>query len=299
MMKTKTAPESKRRGGNRIMTNILWEFRRNKLLLISLILILFMVAAIICAPWLTAWDPNQVDLPNRLKSPGEGGHLLGTDGFGRDLFARILYGGRVSLGLSLCVVAVNLFIGLIVGATAAYVGGFVDGLIMRIIDVLMSFPSMILSLFIIGVFGSSIQNLFISMIILGWIGYARMARSLVLSLKEQIFIQSARGIGCRGARLVFRHIIPNVMPTVIIYAAMHIGSTVLSIASISYLGLGVQPPTAEWGMMLSDAKQYVSLHSHMIIYPGLALALCIFVFNILCDALRDLADPRTKEIIKT
>ena len=238
-------------------------------------------------------------LPGRLQLPGENHHLLGTDGFGRDLFARILYGGRVSLGLSVCVVAVNLMLGLVIGSVAAYAGGFVDGLIMRIIDILMSIPSIILSLFIVGIFGSSLKNLFLSLILFGWIGYARMTRSLVLSLKQQIFIQSARGLGCKGLRLIFQHIIPNVMPTIIIFASTHIGSTILSIASISFLGLGVQPPTAEWGTMLNDAKQYVSLYSHMILYPGLALALSVFSFNFLGDALRDFADPHVKNVIKT
>ena len=287
------------RRANAPASRLLWTWRQNKLLILSSLLVALLIAAVIGAPLLTNADPDLVDAPNRLLRPGEGGHPLGTDGFGRDLFARILYGGRVSLGLSVCVVCVNAMAGLIIGSIAAYAGGFLDGLIMRIIDILMAFPSMILSLFIIGVFGSSVRNLFLSLILFGWIGYARMARSLVLSLKEQIFIQSARGIGCRGARLIFRHIIPNVMPTIIIYAAMHIGSTILAIASISFLGLGVQPPTAEWGTMLSDAKQYVSLYSHMVIYPGAALAVSVFAFNLLGDALRDLADPHTKEIIKT
>ena len=284
---------------SRLLKNITWEFRKNRLLLISLVLMVLLVATVLSAPLLTHWDPNFVDLPNRLKQPGEDGHLLGTDGFGRDLFARILYGGRVSLALSLCVVGTNAVLGLIIGSAAAYVGGVFDGFIMRIIDILMAFPSMILSLFIIGAYGSSIPNLFLSMIILGWIGYARMSRSLVLSLKGQVFIQSSQGIGCRGVRLLFHHIIPNVMPTIIIYAAMHIGSTVLSIASISYLGLGVQPPTAEWGAMLSDAKQYALLYPNMVIYPGAALAISVLVFNLLGDALRDMVDPHTKEIIKT
>ena len=170
---------------------------------------------------------------------------------------------------------------------------------MRIIDVLMSFPSAILALFIIGAFGASVKNVFFALIMLGWIGYARISRSLVLGLKENTFIQASKGVGCKGVRLLFTHIIPNILPTILIYAAMYIGSTVLSIASLSFLGLGVQPPTAEWGTMLSDAKQYVSLYPHMVIFPGLALALSIFAFNMLGDGLRDLADPHTKEIIKT
>ena len=272
---------------------------KNKLLLVSSIFCIALILAVILAPLITSFNPNEVDLTQRLLSPGEKGHFLGTDGFGRDLFARILYGGRTSLGLSVCIVVVNATIGLIVGTTAAFLGGVVDGIIMRIVDILMAFPNVILSLFIVGVFGASTFNLFISLIILGWIGYARMSRSLVLSLKEQVFIQSSSTLGCSKARIIFTHLIPNVLPTILIYGAMHIGSAILSISSISFLGLGVQPPTAEWGSMLSDAKQYVSLYPHMIIFPGIAIASSVLIFNIMGDGVREFADPHAKKIIKT
>jgi ABC-type dipeptide/oligopeptide/nickel transport system permease subunit len=271
----------------------------NALLKVSLVLIAIMILAVIFAPFICKFNPDAVDMTKRLLSPGMEGHIFGTDGFGRDLFARILYGGRVSLGLSILVVAVNAFLGLIIGSIAAYAGGVVDEIIMRIVDVLMSFPSLILTLFIIGAFGPSLGNMFYALITLGWIGYARMARSLVLSLKEQSFITAAKGIGCNDVRLVFAHIIPNVMPTIIVFAALHIGSTILAISSLSFMGLGVQPPTAEWGTILSEAKQYLSLYPHMIVFPGIAIALSMFSFNMLGDGLRDYVDPRSKKIIST
>ena len=275
------------------------KFTKNKLLFISSIFCAALVFAVVFAPLFTDQDPNKVDLTKRLLQPGEDGSFLGTDGFGRDLFARILYGGRTSLGLSVCIVVVNSAIGLIIGTTAAFLGGIVDGIIMRIVDILMAFPSVILSLFIVGVFGASTFNLFISLIVLGWIGYARMSRSLVLSLKEQVFIQSSRTLGCSKFRIIFTHLIPNVFPTILIYGAMHIGSAILSISSISFLGLGVQPPTAEWGSMLSDVKQYVSLYPHMVIFPGIAIAASVLIFNIMGDGVREFADPHAKKIIKT
>ncbi len=271
----------------------------NSLMKISIIIITIMVCGVIFAPLICKFDPYTVDLTKRLLSPGTDGHIFGTDGFGRDLFARIIYGGRVSIGLSVCVVMVNAVLGLIIGSTAAYAGGATDEIVMRIVDVLMSFPSIILTLFIIGVLGPSISNMFFALIVLGWIGYARMARSLVLSLKEQSFITAARGIGCNDARIIFLHVIPNVMPMIITFAALHIGSTILAISSLSFLGLGVQPPTAEWGATLSEAKQYLSLYPHMIIFPGIAIALSMFSFNMLGDGLRDLADPHLKKTIKT
>ena len=273
--------------------------KSNSLMRISMVLVTVLVLGVVFAPLICSFEPDFVDLTKRLLTPGTEGHIFGTDGLGRDLFARILYGGRVSLGLSLCVVAANATIGLIIGSTAAYAGGVVDEIVMRIVDVLMSFPSMILTLCIIGVLGPSLGNLFFSLITLGWIGYARMARSLVLSLKEQSFITAAKGIGCNNARLIFLHIIPNVMPTIIIFGALHIGSTILAISSLSFLGLGVQPPTAEWGTALSEAKQYLSLYPHMIIFPGIAIALSMFSFNMLGDGLRDYVDPHAKKTIKT
>jgi ABC-type dipeptide/oligopeptide/nickel transport system permease subunit len=264
------------------------------------VLALVIICSILFAPLVTPYDPNFVDLSKRLSPPSvSSGHILGTDGFGRDLFARILYGGRLSLGLSLLVVSVNAFAGLWIGAFTAYLGGVIDAIVMRIVDILMSFPSIILSLFIIGVFGPSVRNLFLALVSLGWIGYARITRSLVLRLKREAFIQAAQGLGCGGVRLITSHIVPNVLPTIVTYAAMHIGGTILAIASISFLGLGVQPPYAEWGSMLSDAKQYVSLYPHMIFFPGLAIAISVFIFNIIGDELRDLSDPRLKRTIKT
>ena len=289
-----TSEKSKKR-----ISNFFDQVRKNKTLFIALIFCIILILAVICAPLITSYDPEEVDLTQRLLGAGTEGHLFGTDTFGRDFFTRVLYGGRTSLWLAVCIVLVNVTVGMIVGTTAAFIGGVVDGIVMRIVDILMAFPSIILSLFIVGVFGVSTFNLFLSLIVLGWIGYARMSRSLVLSLKEHVFIQAARSIGCNKARIIFTHLIPNILPTIAIYGAMHIGSAILSISSISFLGLGVQPPTAEWGSMLSEAKQYVTLYPHLVIFPGLAILISVLIFNVMGDGLRDIADPHTKKVIKT
>lgn len=273
-------------------------YRQNKLLLTGGAMVLIITLAAVAAPLLSPFDPNLVEVENRLLEPGKG-YLMGTDGYGRDILSRIIYGARFSLSLAAAIVAANLALGLLIGSTAGYLGGLIDEFIMRLVDLLMAFPGIILALCIIGVLGPSMQNLFIALVALGWVGYARIARGMVLSLKEQNFIEAARGLGGNGGYIIIRHIIPNVMPSLIILAAMHIGHTILSIASLSFLGLGVQPPIPEWGTMLNEGKQFIFTHPHVIFFPGLAVTATVFAFNILGDGLRDLLDPRARGIIKT
>lgn len=273
-------------------------YKQNKLLLAGSALVLMITLAALAAPLLSPFDPNLVQVENRLQEPGKG-HLMGTDGYGRDILSRVIHGARLSLSLAAAIVAANLTLGLLIGSAAGYLGGIIDELIMRLVDLLMAFPGIILALCIVGVLGPSIQNLFIALVALGWVGYARIARGMVLSLKEQNFIEAARGLGGNGGYIIIRHIIPNVVPSLIILAAMHVGHAILSIASLSFLGLGVQPPTPEWGTMLNEGKQFIFTHPHVIFFPGLAVTATVFAFNILGDGLRDLLDPRAREIIKT
>ncbi|SFH15486.1 peptide/nickel transport system permease protein [Desulfotomaculum arcticum] len=261
-------------------------------------MVLLITVVALAAPLLSPFDPTQVQVDERLHGPCQD-NLMGTDGYGRDILSRIIYGARFSLSLSLAVVAANMVLGLLIGSTAGYLGGMVDEFIMRTVDLLMAFPGIILALCIVGVLGPSMHNLFIALVALGWVGYARIARGLVLSLKEQCFIDAARGLGGSGWYIIVYHVIPNIVPSLIILAAMHVGHAILAIASLSFLGLGVQPPTPEWGTMLNEGKQFIFTHPHVIFFPGVSVTVTVFAFNILGDGLRDLLDPRARDIIKT
>lgn len=262
------------------------------------ILVFSIIVLAVAAPLLSPCDPNGVKVEDRLQTPGEH-NLMGTDGFGRDILSRVIYGARFSLTLAVVVVAVNFVLGLLIGSVAGYFGGFIDEFIMRIVDVLMAFPNIILALCIVGVLGPTIQNLIIALVILGWVGYARIARGLVLSVKEQVFISAARALGAGSGYIILRHVIPNVIPPLIVLATLHVGHTILSVAALSFLGLGVQPPTPEWGAMLNEGKQFVFTHPHVMVFPGLAITVTVFAFNVLGEGLRDILDPRSRETVKT
>jgi len=273
------------------------EVKENKLLLAGGILILGFIVLALLAPAIAPYDPNDVRIEDRLLVPGEH-HLMGTDGFGRDILSRVIYGTRYSLTLALVVVAINLVLGLVIGAVAGYFGGLVDELIMRIVDILLAFPNIILALCIVGILGPSIQNLIIALVALGWVGYTRIARGLVLSIKEQVFVSAAQALGGSHTYIIARHVIPNVVPPLVVLATLHVGHTILSIAALSFLGLGVQPPTPEWGAMLSEGKEFIFTHPHVMIFPGLAITLSVLAFNLLGDGLRDVLDPRTREMVR-
>lgn len=276
---------------------ILKRCKENKLLLAGVVLIICFVALAVLAPFITPYDPNYVEVENRLMTPGEH-HLMGTDGFGRDILSRVVYGARFSLTLAVTVMAANLILGLLIGAIAGYFGGLIDEVIMRIVDILLAFPNIIFALCIIGVLGPSIPNLVIALVALGWVGYARISRGLVLSIKEQVFISAARALGGSSMYIITRHVIPNAFPPLVVLASLHVGHTILSIASLSFLGLGVQAPTPEWGAMLSEGKQFIFTYPHVMLFPGLAITISVFAFNLFGDGLRDMLDPRIKEIVQ-
>lgn len=262
------------------------------------ILVFLIIVMAVTAPLLAPCDPNSVKVEERLQGPGEN-NLMGTDGYGRDILSRVIYGARFSLTLAVVVVAVNFCLGLLIGSVAGYFGGFIDEIIMRIVDVLMAFPSVILALCIVGVAGPTMQNLIIALVIPGWAGYARIARGMVLSLRDQVFITATRALGAGSGYIILRHVVPNVIPPLIVMATLHVGHTILSIAALSFLGLGVQPPAPEWGAMLNEGKQFIFTHPHVMLFPGLAITVTVFAFNIIGDGLRDILDPRTGEIMKT
>jgi peptide/nickel transport system permease protein len=266
------------------------ELMRDRLALAGLVIVLLMFVLALAAPLIAPADPNAQDVANRY-APMSGDHLLGTDNLGRDELSRLLFGARISLFTSLAIGAGILLIGITVGMVAGFAGGFVDGFLMRVVDVLLAFPSLLLALAVTGMLGPGLLNLAVAMTLVWWADYARLMRGLVLAAKERPFIESARAVGLPGWRVALRHVLPNVISPVIVLGTLQTGRLLLALAALSFLGLGVQPPTAEWGAMLNEGKDYLASASQLMIYPGLAITITALGFNLLGDGLRDILDP--------
>ncbi len=246
--------------------------------------------AALLAPWVAPHDPNAIDLGRKLQPPGKG-YLLGTDHLGRDLWSRLLHGARVSLGTVLVIAALILVLSLAVGCVAGHAGGWVDAVLMRTCDVFLTFPTFILAMFLIGVLGTGLVNVILAIALTHWAWYARIVRALVLSLKQRNYVLAARVAGTSRSRILVRHILPPVLAQLAILATLDIGHMMLHVSGLSFLGLGVQPPTPEWGVMINDARQYVWTQPALILYPGLMIFLTVMAFNIPGDHLRDALDP--------
>jgi peptide/nickel transport system permease protein len=259
----------------------------------GLVIVLGLVLLALAAPWIPGRGPNEQDVANRYASPGRH-HLLGTDNLGRDELSRLLHGARTSLLVSVVVGVLVLVIGLVVGTLSGFVGGFVDGLLMRLVDVLLAFPSLLLALAVTGVLGPGLFNLAAAMVVVWWAGYARFVRGLVLSIRERSYVESARALGMYERRVAFRHVLPQVLPPVIVLATLQSGRLLLALSGLSFLGLGAQPPTPEWGAMLSDAQNYLANAPQLMLYPAAAITLAALGFNLLGDGLRDVLDPRLR-----
>jgi peptide/nickel transport system permease protein len=240
---------------------------------------------------LTPRDPMEQHLADRLHPPSRE-YPLGTDQLGRDVLSRILLGARVSMRVSITVVAISLGIGTAVGVTAGYAGGWVDEALMRLVDVLLAFPGLLLALVIAGVLGPSLTNIMIALAIVGWTQYARVVRGSVLSVKERDFVRASRLMDVPRRRLVVRHLLPNVISPVVVLATLDMATVVLATAALSFLGLGAQPPTPEWGTMLSQGRNYLQAAWWVSNVPGFAIMLTVLSFNVLGDSLRDVLDPR-------
>jgi len=255
-------------------------------------LILFaLIASAILAPWLTPYDPLAVDVQSAMLGMSWE-HPLGTDHLGRDMMSRLIYGARASLGAAIAVVAVVTLISVVVGTAAGFFGGWLDEIVMRIIDVLLAMPSFILALVVAGFLGPGLMNVIIALIMVRWSGLARVVRGLALSLREQHYILAARSVGASDVRIMVRHILPNVMGPVIVIATLNLGSVILSLSGLSFIGLGVQLPHPEWGAMLNYARVYMETEPRLMVLPGIAIALSVLSANLLGDALRDYWDPR-------
>jgi len=257
---------------------------------IALVLI-FAVLAVL-APVLAPYDPDAVDAANRLAPIGAPGHMLGTDDLGRDLLSRLLWGGRVSLVVGLAPVAIALLVGVTLGAVAGYLRGRTDGIIMRCLDVLLAFPAYLLAIAIVAALGAGLSNAILAIAIVSIASFARLVRGSVLSVREREFIHAARLAGARNLRIVSWHVLPNVLTPVIVFATLEAGRTIIFAAGLSFLGLGAQPPTAEWGSMLAQGRGLLNVAPHVATLPGVAILLVSLGLNLFGDGLRDALDPR-------
>jgi ABC-type dipeptide/oligopeptide/nickel transport system permease subunit len=248
--------------------------------------LVFIALLSLFAPVISSYDPNGIDLDSLRRPPGPE-HFLGTDNKGRDVFTRILYGGRISLGIAATAAFFSLLIGMILGLCSGYFGGKVDLLLMAVVDLVLSFPALLLAIGIGILFPSGIHTVVIAIVTVGWASIARIIRGQILMLREAAFIESARSVGCSHARILFRHLLPQCIPVMLVMAGMKIGSFILTESSLSFLGLGAQPPTATWGSMISANRVYIASAPWMVLFPGAMIALTVFCCNILGDILRD------------
>ena len=256
---------------------------------LGLVLTFALIAAL--APVLAPNDPT-LPHPAQALAPPSRQFLLGTDNLGRCLFSRLIYGSRQSLGTAAVATLLIMTIGVSIGVVSGYYGGALDSLIMRVVDVLLAFPSLVVALAIAGVLGPGMINAMVGLVSVWWVGYARVVRGLALSVRERPYIEAARTIGASHGRILWRHMLPNVVPPVIVLATLEMGQLILAIAGLNFLGLGAQPPTPEWGAMLNEGRPFLQLAPQLMIYPGLAIALVVLGFNLLGDGLRDWLDPR-------
>jgi len=266
-------------------------WRGRGLLVAGTVIIGVAAAAAILGPFLTPFDPAAQALPLRLAGPSMS-HPFGLDELGRDILARVLAGARISFGVGLAVVMVSASVGTVLGAIAGYFGGVVDDLISRLIDILMAFPGLLLAIALVAVLGPSLGNVLFALTIIGWVGYARLVRGQVLRAREFEYVQAARALGAGTPRILWHHVIPSAIPTVVVQATLGMAGAIIGEAALSFLGLGVQPPTPSWGTMLNGGRGHLLDAPHLTVFPGLAIALLVLGFNFVGDGLRDLADPK-------
>ena len=268
--------------------------RRNPLAMIGVVLVITFVASAIFSPWIAPYDPAHIELPNRLLSPTSA-HWCGTDELGRDTCSRLIYGARISMIVGSSVVLVSLTLGLIVGSIAGYYGGGIDRFVnVVVMNAFLSFPGILLAIAFVAFRGPGIFNLVLALSLGGWVGYARLVRGQVLAAREREFVEAARALGASDLRIIVRHILPNIIQPVIVQAAIGMAGAILAEATMSFLGLGVPPPTASWGTMLNDGRVHLFDAAHLVIFPALAVMLAVLSFNFIGDALRDYLDPRSR-----
>jgi peptide/nickel transport system permease protein len=268
--------------------------RHNPLAAAGAVLVIIFVIFAVFAPWIAPQDPAAIDLPARLDSSSHA-HWFGTDELGRDIFSRTIYGARISMMVGSCVVGASLFLGLVVGSIAGYYGGAIDRFVnIVLMNAFLSFPGILIAIAFVAFRGPGIFNLVIALSLGGWVGYARLVRGQVLAAREREFVEAARALGASDVRIIVRHILPNIIQPVIVQAAIGMAGAILAEATMSFLGLGVPPPTASWGAMLNDGRAHLFDAPHLVLFPALAVMLAVLSFNFIGDALRDYLDPRSR-----
>jgi peptide/nickel transport system permease protein len=269
-------------------------FKRDKAALAGTVLLGFVVLLAVLASFLPLDDPNAVNLAKRLKPPGTEGHLLGTDELGRDMLSRLIWGGRISVSIGFFAVGIAVVFGTILGLIAGYFQKFFDTVIMRVMDILMAFPYVLLAISIIAALGPGLINTMIAVSVVGIPYYARIVRGSTLTFREMEFVMAERAIGASHFHIIFWHILPNCLPPLIVAVSLDVGWMILAASGMSFLGLGAQPPLAEWGVMLSEGRKFIRMAPHVSLLPGLALFCVVLALNLIGDGLRDALDPKTK-----
>ena len=268
--------------------------RHNPLAAAGLVLVVVFVLCAIFAPWIAPQDPASINLPDRLQGPSAH-HWFGTDELGRDILSRVIYGARISMLIGVSVVTGSLLLGIIIGSLAGYYGGKLDRFVNVIVmNAFLSFPGILLAIAFVAFLGPGIFNLILALVIGGWVGYARLVRAQVLAAREREYVEAARALGASDLRIIVRHILPNIIQPVIVQAAIGMAGAVLAEATMSFLGLGVPPPTASWGSMLNDGRAHLFDAPHLVLFPAGAVMLAVLSFNFIGDALRDYLDPRSR-----
>ena len=268
--------------------------RRQPLAVVGLLILALFIVLAVFAHWIATYPPAAIDLNHRLAGPSAA-HLFGTDELGRDTFSRIVYGARISLTVAVSVVACSLALGLFFGGLAGFYGGAVDTVVnIFVMNAFLALPGILLAIAFVAFLGPGLANLILALAIGGWVSYGRLVRGQVLAVREREFVEAARALGASDLRIFLRHILPNILQPLIVQSAIGMAGAVLAEATLSFLGLGVPPPTASWGSMLNDARAHLFDSPHLVIFPALAIMLCVLSFNFLGDALRDFLDPRTR-----
>ena len=266
---------------------------RNKLAIIGMVILGLFVFCALFAPWIAPYDPIAQDVTRRREPPSRE-HPFGMDEVGRDLLSRVIYGARVSLYVGVASVSLAIIAGTLIGAVSGYAGGWIDNVVMRIMDIMLAFPSLLLAIAIVAILGPGLLNMLYAIAFVSIPAYARIVRASVLAAKEMDYTLAARAIGCSSSRILFRHIMPNCLTPIIVQGTLGIATAILDAAGLSFLGLGAQPPTPEWGAMLGQGRGSVFTAPHVVIFPGLAIMLSVLGFNLLGDGLRDALDPRLR-----
>lgn len=275
------------------MYKIWKQFKKNRIAVAGLCIIFALVGAALFAPWIASHDPVKMDFTSVLKPPSRG-HIFGTDMFGRDLASRILYGSRLSLEVGFIIVVMGAGLGIIAGGIAGYFGEIYDTLIMRFVDIMLAFPAILLALLIATVMGPGLLSVMVALGAVSWLSFARVVRAEILSIKERDYIIAARAVGGNDLRILTRHVLPNCMPPVIVLASLRMATALIAAASLSFLGLGAQPPQPEWGSMLNEAQEFLREAWWYTFFPGMAIVIVVLAFNFVGDGLRDALDPKMR-----